>query len=211
MVGFKNRSVRTGFGLDSRKKPRTRITQIRDNTEELAPLPCYCAVIRTVWATVEWIPGDPFGYFYSSIHISLQEVCQAETAGEDTGEGEQLAAEPQVIGRGGGGTYSSKKTIDCKQLGECGPCAGPKNAKVVDLVVNYYNEGTEDPDMPEWAKKIISASSGWIDPEKSKARIAKAILDFQNSPEGMDGAGGPYDSEGNMQCPSGDKPCGESD
>jgi hypothetical protein len=210
MVGFKNRSVRTGFGLNNRNIPRARV---KNHTKGIAKAGggCFCSVIRVVVAWVEYVPGDP-GHFESFIYITLQSLCMPEVGtGDDNPNFEGLTTLPKIgmQGKGGGGTYSSQKIINCKNLPECGPCGqfDPQNADVAVVTEHYWNESSGDPnllnpDIPEWAQEILSGGS--------KERVAQKIAEWQDSPEGMDGANGPYDSEGNMQCPSGDKPCGES-
>tara|TARA_R110002020_G_scaffold23866_1_gene79072 strand:- start:316 stop:939 length:624 start_codon:yes stop_codon:yes gene_type:complete len=205
MVGFKKRSVRTGFGLDDTQKARTRAIFAAKGITK-AGGGCYCSVVRSVMAETIYIPGDP-GYFSSTIFITLQSLCMPEVGdGEDNPNHDHLSTETKmgVQGKETTGSYSSFKVINCKDLPECGPCGqyDPQNADVASVTVNYFNEGTEDPDMPEWAKEILSGGS--------KERVAQKIAEWQDTPEGLDGANGPYDSEGNMQCPSGDQPCGES-
>jgi hypothetical protein len=208
MVGFKNRSVRTGFGLNNRNIPRARV---KNHTKGIAKAGggCYCSVIRSVLAETKYVPGDP-GYFASFIYITIQSLCMPEVGtGEDNPNQEKLSAQPTVQGKGGGGSFQSFKVINCKQLPECGPCGQGigQNEDVAVVTEHYWNESSGDPnllnpDIPEWAQEILSGGS--------KERVAQKIAEWQDSPEGMDGANGHYDSEGNMQCPSGDKPCGES-
>jgi hypothetical protein len=190
-TGFTNRRNNVGFG-NNLNAP---------GTYNSATKRCYCSVSRLVTASVKYIKLYGQAPFYSwTLTVIIQERCEPESSPDNTNQRPSFGpgSKAGAVGLGEKKFYKSFKVTNCKNLPECGPCG--KNDIGSQNVYDMFISGGEDSGetMPKWAKDLAEGK----DPNRVNNGIAEEYP-TSNWPA--------CDSDGEPLCPSGDKPCGESD